>query len=111
MVIVAVGLLPSSARNIHASNRSRNRSVENELYKQDDPFPEQPTTSPAFYATILGELRGLVAEEVARQGQEHADHKYWNTTPFWITLAPNVLLVIAGIAYAVVGYRQLKGHS
>jgi hypothetical protein len=94
VVIFAVGLLLSGASAIAASTQSSDRSYESRSYKQDEPLPDQPTTSPAFYAAILGELRGLVAEEVAKQRQEHADHKYWNTTPFWITLAPNVLWLL-----------------
>jgi len=62
--------------------------------------------SPAFTAAILGELRAIVSEEVAKRKQDHTDHKDWNTKPFWITFALTAALVIVGAVYSFVAYLQ-----
>ncbi|HUD10992.1 MAG TPA: hypothetical protein VMS08_01155 [Candidatus Saccharimonadia bacterium] len=67
----------------------------------------QQPVSPAFFAAILGELRALVHEEVAKDHQEHADHNDWNTKPFWITFGVNVALFAVGAVYSAVAWRQL----
>ena len=106
-VLIASGLILIAVTSATPSEQSRNQRHAAESDKYEDSANDQPTVSPAFYAAILGELRALVSEEVAKQEQEHTDHEDWSTKPFWITLGLNGLLVLVGLAYTVVAYCQL----
>jgi hypothetical protein len=62
--------------------------------------------SPAYYAAILGELRAIVREEIAKDEQEHADRESWNPPMVW-QFVVSIALAIVGAAYTVTAHRQL----
>ena len=102
-----VGLTPKAAKSARLQ-QSRDQGHEAQTYKNEDSPENKEYVSPAFHAAILGTLRAMISEEVAKQKQEHADHEDWSTKPFWIMFGLNGLLVIVGGAYTIVPYRQLS---
>ena len=99
--LVASVLILSAITVSAASKQSWDQGHQTESYKQESTSNNQQNVSPAFYAAILGTLRAMISEEVAKQKQEHADHEDWSTKPFWITIGLNGLLVLVGSAYTL----------
>jgi hypothetical protein len=108
LILIASALLLSAASSADALQNERDNHTHNDHpQQQSETAQAQPPVlvpSPAYYAAILGELRAIVREEIAKDEQEHADRKDWNTPAFWV----NVFIAIVGAAYTIVAYRQLN---
>src|ERR1700687_4735386 len=108
LTLIASALLLSAAPSARAlQNEKNNRTHHDHPQQHSEPTQVQPPVlvpSPAYYAAILGELRAIVSEEVAKNKQEHADRKDWDTPAFWVS----VVLAVVGAAYTVIAYRQLN---
>jgi len=110
LILIASALLLSGARSANALQNERNdRNHQDQPRQHSEPTQVQPPVlvpSPAYYATILGELRAIVREEIAKDEQEHADRESWNSPTVW-QFAVSIALAIVGAAYTVTAYRQL----
>jgi hypothetical protein len=108
LILIASALLLSGVSSANALQNERdNRTNHDHPQQQNEAAQVQPPVlvpSPAYYAAILGELRAIVREEIAKDEQEHTDRKNWNTPSFWVSL----WLAFVGTAYTVVAYRQLS---
>jgi hypothetical protein len=105
-ILIASALLLSGVKNLSAEQK-RDEKHQGETAEQREKSNAQQTIlvpSPAYQAAILGALRSVVHEEVARQEQEHADYKRWNTPAFWFG---TIGLLVVGAAYTFFAGWQL----
>ena len=109
LILIASALLLSGVKNVSAaSDQKRHEKHQRETSEQEEKRADQQTVlvpSQAYQAAILGALRAVVREEVARQEQEHADYKRWNTPMFWIG---SVGLLVVGAFYTLFAGWQLS---
>jgi hypothetical protein len=106
LIPIVLALLLNGARNGSASNQTRDQSHAAKTDEYAASSQNQQPVAPAFFAAILGELRDMISEEVAKQEQEHADHEDWNTKPFWLMFGLNAALVLVGGGYLIFMYLQ-----
>lgn len=108
LILIASVLLLSGVKSTSvASDQKRNEKHERETAEQqEEPHAQQTVLVPSeeYQAAILGALRAIVHEEVARQEQEHADYKRWNTPTFWFG---TIGLLVVGALYTTFAGWQL----
>ena len=109
LILIASLLLLNGAINVSAaSDQKRHEEHQSETSEQKEKRADQQPVlvpSPAYQAAILGALRAIMHEEVARQEQERADDKRWDTPAFWIG---SVGLLIVGALYTFFAGWQLS---
>jgi len=108
LILIASALFLSAAKNGDAaSNQKGHEKHQSEPAEQTQKSADQqPVLVPSegYQAAILGALRAIVHEEVARQEQEHADYKRWNTPTFWFG---TIGLLVVGALYTTFAGWQL----
>ena len=108
LILIVLALLLSAAKGARPLQQSRNQSDAAKTNKDAPATQEQQAISPAYVAAILETLRAEVQEEVAKREQDHADHKDWNTKPFWLMFGLNAALVAVGTVYTIFAYCQWR---